>query len=192
MGMEFPEQKSEIFTTKHLEISLKSENDFKKLTDWLTVLINDNESAEQCVFALHSMIESVECNQCDDASKEFGRKLNERFGGEESFFDLAPSASFSIVRSYDPLDKVNYIKAYYHSVGLIEFILKNKEKCSLIFDLTYGKIAGYGRRDEIRVIYSKGTRVDALGSLKKQYGGMWEAEMELDKKSGNFKFLQKA
>ncbi len=186
MKTEFFDQQREINLPRQIEIPLNSEDGLARLENWLKEIISEDE-AEQCVFVLRSMVDMDFVNQCQEATGEFGKRLTEQFGEEESFFEISPSTNFSDVRSRYRLSKTNY-RGDYHSVGLLEFNPKNKETFSLIFDLTYGNVAGEGKRKDIFVIYSPGKREQAAGVLKNKYGGSWETAMELNKKTGKLVF----
>lgn len=186
MKFEFNGEKNEKIFQEEMEISLDSEKDLLKMENWLKKLVGDEE-AEQCVFVLRSMIEIDFINQCSEATKEFGKRLAERFGEEESFFDLAPDAEFSDVRSSRHLSKTSY-RGDYHSVGLLEFKPAEKLPFSLVFDLTYGNVVRRGNRKAVLAIYSQGSRTQALEKLRNHYGGLWEVELEFDKQSEKFVF----
>lgn len=172
---------------KNIETLLKSQEDFDKLENWLEPMIG-KEPAEQCVFVLRSMAEMDFGNQCKEATKEFGARLLQQFGGEESFFELVPSANFYDAKSNKPLMNVGY-RGDFHSVGVLEFKPENKEPFSLIFDLTYGTISSESKNEAIMAINCPGTKEKAVSALGQQYGGSWEIEFKLDKKTGNFVFL---
>jgi len=187
MSLEFPQQEREKSFQNKIEITLDSEEKFLELEKWLKAFI-DQEAAEQCVFVLRSMSRERRPNQCQAATQGFGEKLNERFGDEESFFDLVPDAEFSDVRSHRPLDKVGYYGDF-HSVGMLEFSFSNKEEnFSLIFDLTYGTISGKGSRKSMLIMHSAGDRKKSLKELKDIYGGDWKVDYELNKKTNSFTF----
>jgi hypothetical protein len=189
MEMEHSWQKNETLPGKQLEISLKSEKDFSNLENWLQPLIGAEEAA-QCVFALRSMAGEDFANRCKDATKEFGRRLAEHFGGEESFFDIAPSANFYETRSNSPLAKVGYHRGDYHSVGLLEFKPSKGQTFALTFDLTYDDVSSKSKRGAILILYSQGTREQAMNMLKDHYGGLWKIEFAFDKKTDNFVFCE--
>lgn len=184
--MEFPEPRNEKMHPEKMEASLDSEEELSRLENWLRNFLGTDE-AEQCVFVLKSMAQDSFANHCQEATTEFGKNLAEHFGGEESFFEISPSADFCDARSNGYLSKVNYTDDY-HSVGILEFNSKNNQPSSLIFDLTYGNVVRKGKRKNILVIYSPGAKTNALETLKNTYGGSWEISMEFNKKTGNFVF----
>lgn len=178
MNLEFSQPKSELPSKKELEIPLESEENFIRLENWLQNIIG-KEEAGQCVFVLRSMAEMDFINQCQKKTQEFGKRLSEQFGGEESFFDLVPSANFYDVRSYRH-------KAY-HSVGLLEFNSPNKQPSFLIFDLAYGTVSGKGRRKDILVLYASGPKEQAMEKLKDhRFGGSWKIDLKFNKRTGQF------
>ncbi|MDD5652412.1 MAG: hypothetical protein PHX98_03395 [Candidatus Moranbacteria bacterium] len=185
--MNFPEKNIEVPQKTFLELPLEKEKekDYEKLEIWLAPLIG-KEGAEQCVFVLKTMEGENFLNHCDEAVKEFGKRLNERLGDEESFFDLCPSARYMTVRSEKSLDKIGYI-CEHHDIGMLE-IPKNKEREFIVFDLSYGNVMREGRRKAIAVSYFSGERRELLEKIKNKYGGKWEIKFELDKKKGNFVF----
>ncbi|MDH4330270.1 MAG: hypothetical protein OEV93_01840 [Candidatus Moranbacteria bacterium] len=188
MSMEIPEaiREKENILQGRLEISLESEGDFEKLEEWLREII-DTEEAEQCVFVLRSMQGMDFRNQCQDATQKFGTQLNTQFGGEESFFDLVPSAKFSDVRTHSPMDKTGS-RDNHHSVALLEMNPDNKEAASLVFDLTYGHASGRGKRNAISVFSLKGDAKQIMEALKDHYGGSWKVNFELNRKTGEYRF----
>lgn len=193
MRLEHPEhseQKNILLPFQQLEVSLVSKKDLEKLESWLQPLIGE-EAAGQCTFVLQSMADENYRSHCKNATQEFGRRLAERFGDEESFFELAPHAKFSDVKSFSSLDKIGFQKRNpkdYHSVGLLEFDMPKGQSFSLAFDLTYGAVAGKKDQDEISVLYSPGTGKPALEMLLNHYGGSWKRELEFNKKNGKFVF----
>ncbi|HBP01516.1 MAG: hypothetical protein UY41_C0028G0003 [Candidatus Moranbacteria bacterium GW2011_GWE1_49_15] len=187
MNFEFPAEKKEIFLPKHeeFEFSLGKQEDLEKLESWLGGKIGTEEAA-QCVFVLRSMAAEDFVNHCNDATKEFGIKLSQKFGGEESFFDLVPDAAYSDAKSRTPLAKIGYRKGDFHSVGLLEMNLPDERNFTLAFDLTYGDISGKGERDSALVLYSPGGEKRALEGLSGHYGGSWETDFEFDRETGRF------
>ncbi|OGF20534.1 hypothetical protein A2316_02440 [Candidatus Falkowbacteria bacterium RIFOXYB2_FULL_38_15] len=171
-----------------LEISLTSEKNLETLKRQISPLLGE-EATEQCVFVLNSMAADDYRNHCKDATQEFGRKLAENFGGEESFFDLAPPCRYSDTRSNSSLNKVNY-SGKYHSVGLIEFKVPDKKPFSIIFDLTYGVVSGNKNQDKILVIQTPESGEKVMEVLKEHYGGKWSRSFFFNKENGNFVFCE--
>lgn len=167
-----------------LEISIKSEADLQKLTDWLKPLMGD-EAAEQCIFVLRTMIEEDYVNRCNDATREFGERLATRYGGEESLVDLVPDVEISDARSYSSLSKIGY-RGDHHSVALME--LKGEKPASVIVDLTYGSVASDAEQDTALVLYAPGGTAEAMEKLKETYGGSWQVELKLNSRTGKFVF----
>jgi hypothetical protein len=188
MTLETPGKMDSLPIPKQYEVSLDSKKDLENLENQLKSLIG-TEEAEQCVFALRSMAEDDFTNHCNDATKEFGRRLATKFGGEESFFELAPDANFSEIRSNQSLDETGY-QGDYHSVGLLEFKLKNKSAASLIFDLTYGNVSNKSSNNSALVLYSPTAEKQAIDMLKNRYGGLWKKEFRFDQETGKFIFQE--
>ena len=176
----------EIKSPEKIEFSLNSDEELKKIEDWLCPLMGD-ESAEQCVFVLRSMTGDDYRNHCKDATQEFGRRLLERFGNEESFFDLTPSAKYSDVRSHSPLTQIGY-SGDYHSVGMLEIKKGENDSSFLIFDLTYGVISGRKNQDDILVMNFEGKKDEAIKALNDHYGGSWNVEFTLAPENSKFVF----
>jgi len=187
MSIEIPSQEKEVLKYDKKELYLDSEKDLGDFSVWLGKFL-DQESTEQCIFVLRSMAEEDFVNQCDEMTKEFGKRLNERFGEEESFFDLVPSASFSDLRSTSRLHKTRYTGDY-HDVGLIVIDKEKEKSISLVFDLTYGNVVREGSRKNVLVIGVQGDRKAALNVLNNHYGGKWEVNLEFDKNKGDFTFV---
>lgn len=187
MKSELFNPQKEVNLPKKIETPLNSEEGLAKLENWLKNILSPDE-AEQCIFVLRSMADMILVNQCQKATKEFGTRLAEKFGDEESFFEISPSTTFSDIRSLGHLSKVHY-RGDYHSVSLLEFHPIDKKEFSIIFDLSYGKIAGEGRTENIQAIYLPGDRAASLKVLKDNYGGSWEASYEFDKNKGCFVFI---
>jgi hypothetical protein len=173
--------------SKSLEISVGSEKDLGELMDWLKPIVGD-EGAEQFVFALRTMIGEDYVNHCKDATQEFGKRLATRFGDEESFFDLVPSAEFSDVRSYAPLNKVGS-RADYHSVAMID-LQKEHGPMSVIIDLTYSTVSSDSEQSTALLLQSEGNDEEAMAALQEKYGGAWKVDFKLDTETGTFVFQE--
>ncbi len=186
MSREFSERRQEVVTSQRFEIVLSSEKDCAMLETWLSTLIG-TEAAEQCVFAMRSTVQKDFTNHCKDATQELGKALAERFGGEESFFDVVPGASFSDVRSYAPLDKTRY-RGDYHSVGLLELVSQHKESFCLIVDLTFYTVSPDVKKNGVLVASTPGGHGEALKMLENEYGGSWKVEFKFNPQKNNFEF----
>lgn len=163
-----------------IEFSLKSPEDLERVENWLKEIMNE-EAAEQCAFVLKSMAEEAFPNHCNEATQAFGKNLAENYGGEESFFELAPDSEFIDARSYN-VTKVKRVD--FHSVAVIE-IKEEEEVHSVIFDLTYHTVSP---SENALALYSQGGRAEAMEALKKNYGGTWKSELTLNKKTNTFNF----
>lgn len=169
---------------EQVEISLASEKDLKNLESRLQPLLG-KDAAEQCVFVLRSMADENFVNRCQDASKEFGRGLAANFGEEESFFELAPFAKFSVARSSNFVTKGGK-SLKNHDVAILELESPQRQPFSLIFDLTYGDVVGSVKKDPISVFYSFRKNKEVMQMLGNHYGGSWKKELEFNPKTGHF------
>ncbi len=188
MPLRSPENRDIQSIPQRLEISVTSEKDLHRLTEWLTPLVGE-EGAEQCVFALRSMVQEDYTNHCKDATQKFGQRLAEHFGGEESFFDLVPAATFSDVRSYDSLSKVGY-RGDYHSVAMIELKPSQKQSASIFVDLTYYTVSNDAKKDGALILYAPGNAQQGLSVLENHYGGKWKIDFRLNVQTSTFTFQE--
>lgn len=170
----------------NLEIDLGSENELLVLKNWLENFLGA-EAVDQFVFVLKTMAGEDFGNHCNDATQEFGRRLNTRFGDEESFFDIAPDANFYDVKSQKPLTKTSYVGDF-HSVGVIELKNSNEQTISLSIDLTYNVVSASRKDQAILVMNSQGEAPVALESLNSRYGGQWEINYKFNKENNKFVF----
>ncbi len=147
------------------------------------------EAAEQFIFALQSF--SVDgndyTNQCHKATRALGESLIERTGGEESFFDLAPHASYNDVQSEKgTLGKVGY-RGDFHSVGRIGVIDPTSgNEQSILVDATFSAISSNTK--PMLYITVNGGIDTSLQALKETYGGKWHIESTLNPTTGTFRW----
>lgn len=185
---ELYEKKSDSPVEKRLVLSLESEESLNALEIFLKPVIGE-EASEQLVFALHAMQDEDFVNHCDEATEALGLKLAANFGDEKSFYELMREANFYHARSVGPLSKMGYLG--WHSVGVLEGKdIKNKN-FSLALDLTYGDVSGKNKNSDALALYLSGSKEDMLKKLGDHYGGSWETDYELDKKTRRFMFYEK-
>jgi len=185
--MENPESKEMPFFETRLKFLPASWKDLERIEKWLHPFIGKS-AAQQCAFVLRSMSDEDFRNHCDEAVKEFGRRLAYRFGDEESFFDLARHARFGVTRSYSStLDKVGYQNTRHHDVALLEFENPKGPPFSLVFDLVYGVVAAKEKNlDKSLALFIPGTGKKVLEALEAHYGGKWRKEMNFNPENGHF------
>lgn len=188
MFKETPATADQLPVNNNFELSFNSPENLAELKTWLEPLIGA-EGADQCVFVLQAMAAEDYTNQCDKAAAEFGRKLNTRFGDEESFFDLVPEADYYDASSTAPLSGVGYTGKH-HSVGLLE-IKRDSEVITLVFDLNYGAISRGTKQETALVIKVNGANAEALKKLADHHGGKWEIDYKLDKATNHLVFQDK-
>ena len=179
-------EKEKEFIHQKIEVNLESEDDLDELKELLLPILGEDGS-EQCIFVLKSTASEDYVNQCNKATQGFGKKLNTRFGEEESFFEIMPESEYYDVRSEGPFKDY---KGDFHSVGLLEFDSEEKEKQSLIFDLTYDDLR-IGKEGAVLIVSSTGSKETMLNYLDSRYGGIWKVSFTFDKEKETFFYSEK-
>ncbi|GEM_PF-2461926 len=177
------------------ELSPNDKESLKKLAEQLENFM-DKEAAEQLIFILKMMATEDYVNQCRLATKALAEKMNERFGGEESFFDLMPPKTRLFdLRSNEGLSKINYQSPSGHSVAGLDFFdnrsaSKNKKRF-IIIDPVYGVVNRKVDRDNILLLAGFGNIEEAKKALSEVYGGRWQEAYFFDRKNNKFIFIDK-